>query len=143
MHLLKGVLAYGAIGILIECLFTGTASLLARNWRATCQSYLYMWPIYGLAGILFEWIHDSFHWHWLILAAIYTCLIYAIEFMSGWSLEKLVGRCPWHYGVGRYTPMGLINLKYVGYWFGLSCVFVPISRFLKVVITAGFNAILQ
>ncbi len=132
MDFLHSLLGYGVIGLLIEVFFTGVGSLLHKNWRATCQTYLWMMPIYGLAGIALEAIyHGLHHWPAVPLALVYTFVIYVTEFVSGLILKKLIGRCPWDYGLGNWTPWGLINFKYFPYWFALACCFNPISNFLQ------------
>lgn len=87
--------------------------------------------VYGGAGLALETIHSGLHWHWLPLAFVYLLVIYLIEFSSGWALKRLLGRCPWDYGIGHWTPMGLINLKYAPFWLALACFFNPISAFLQ------------
>jgi uncharacterized membrane protein len=131
LEVLHQFLAYGCLGMLLEVFFTGIGSLLHKNWRATCQTYLWMLPIYGLAGLALQGIHLSLLWHWFPLAFVYLVTIYAIEFTSGWLLEKLIGRCPWHYGLSAWTPLGLINLRYAPFWFILGCFFNPIASFLE------------
>jgi uncharacterized membrane protein len=131
LSLLHQFLAYGVLGMVLEVFFTGVGSLIHKNWRATCQTYLWMLPIYGLAGILLTLIHHGLTWHWFPLAFVYLVVMYGMEFVTGWLLEKLIGRCPWHYGLSAWTPMGLINLKYAPFWFALACGFNPIADFLE------------
>lgn len=134
VELLHRFLAYGFMGLVIEVLFTGAASLLQKNWRATCQTYLWMLPIYGVAGLLLDGLTILLHLHWYWMAPIYTAVIYGLEFISGWLLRKLIGRCPWDYGLSHWTPMGLINLKYLPFWLLLSCAYQPISAWLEKVV---------
>jgi uncharacterized membrane protein len=81
-----------------------------------------MWPVYGLGGVFFEWIH-TFHWYWAINAFAFFCLIYVIEFFVGYLLERLLGKCPWDYGRGRYTIMGLVRIDYAPFWLALALAF--------------------
>lgn len=138
---LEKVFAYGCAGLLIEVFFTGIHSLWTRNWRATSQTYLWMLPLYGFGGVLFEAVYAS-HWPRLLLALLYTVMIYTLEFFSGWALKKLLGRCPWDYGAGKYTPMGLVHLGYAPLWFALAYFFTPVShvlsKLLQVIATGAF-----
>lgn len=118
--LLIRFIIYGALGLQIEVYFTGFRSLIDKNWRATAQTYLWMHPIYGFSALLFDGIHWLVPLHPLLMTFVFTALIYAIEFTSGWVLTKLIGRCPWDYGLSKWTPMGLINFKYLPFWIALS-----------------------
>ena len=130
LDLLRRMFAYGAMGMLVEVFFTGISAIVwQRNWAATGKTYLWMLPIYGLAGVLFDEVKAIGMPFW-VNAPIFVVLIYAIEFTSGWILEKLIGRCPWDYGSGRYTIMGYIRFDYAPFWLGLALLFEPISGFL-------------
>lgn len=114
--LYKGLL-YGCLGLLLEVFFTGFHSLWTRNWRATCQTYLWMWPVYGGTALLLELLHNHLHWPAMLAAVGYLPVIYGAEFGSGWLLEKLIGKCPWHYGNAKWGIMGLVRLDYIGWWY--------------------------
>jgi uncharacterized membrane protein len=117
---LQRFVAYGCLGILVEVLFTGLRSLYRRNWSATSTTHLWMAPIYGLGGWLLELTHYYINCNVLVITEIYVIEIYLIEFCSGWAIKKLIGRCPWDYGVGRFTIMGLIRLDYWPFWYVLA-----------------------
>lgn len=129
--LFQKFIAYGMLGLLVEVLFTGLWSLWHRNWRATAQTYLWMLPIYGGGALVFDWLHHLQLLAPLWMAFIYTLLIYLIEFTSGWVLEKLTGKCPWHYGFGRHTIMGYVRLDYAPFWFALSVFFVFLAPWMQ------------
>lgn len=128
LELFESFVAFGILGLLIEVFFTGIASVLHGDARARCQTYLWMFPVYAGAGLTFSWIDSNLHWHWLAKAPVYTALIYFTEFTSGYVLKRLIGRCPWDYGLSHWTPLGLINLKYLPWWFALACAVRPISQ---------------
>lgn len=115
--------AFGAIGLLIEVVFTGARSLIQKNWKATSVTYLWMWPIYSAAGAIMQALSQSLAWPFWAKAFIYMPVIYGVEALSGWILSKVIGSVPWHYGLSHWTPMGLINLKYAPYWFALALCF--------------------
>lgn len=125
--MLARFVTFGLIGLLIEVFFTGFASLAQKNYRATAQTYLWMLPVYALGGLALDFARDTLHWHYAFMAVVYVGIIYALEFCSGYVLQRLVGRCPWHYGLSHWTPMGLVNLKYLPYWYGLGLLFEPLT----------------
>lgn len=127
LELLQRVFSYGCLGLLVEVFFTGAVSLYRRNWRATSQTYLWMLPIYGLGGVALEAVQNTLQWHWVAMAFVYVPLIFAFEFVSGWILKKLIGRCPWDYGNSRYSVMGLIRLDYAPFWLLVALIFHPVS----------------
>jgi uncharacterized membrane protein len=131
-------LVYGAVGVLIEMLFTGIYSVIIdRNPRAIATSYLWMIPIYGLAGLILETLNRVLYSVWLFAPAM-VIFIYAYEFVWGWVLERLAGKKIWDYGRGKHTIMGYVNFRYLPFWLLLACFFGPMSRFLtKLVQIAG------
>lgn len=106
---------YGCIGLLIEVFFTGLHTVLFdRNYRATCQTYLWMLPIYGAAGTGLGYLHRLLDGVGFIVFA--TLFIYLVEFSTGWVLRHVLGRCPWDYGAARFGIMGLVRLDYLPFW---------------------------
>lgn len=120
--LLQQFFAFGCIGILIEHFFTGIWSVIHGDRRATTTSYLWSFPIYGLGGLQLQWLHDL-GWHPILLALIYVPVIYVNEFIWGFALDKILGKCPWHYGRGKHTIMGYVHLYYAPFWFVLGLAF--------------------
>jgi uncharacterized membrane protein len=129
--LLQKFFVYGCLGLLIEVFFTGVWSLFQKNWKATSQTYLYMLPIYGATALALEGVSEALPWPFYLKALLYVPIIYGIEALSGWLLKKWIGVIPWDYGRARHTPMGLINLKYVGFWLILATAFDPLSLYLR------------
>lgn len=127
LDVLQKIFSYGCLGLLVEVFFTGAVSLYRRNWRATSQTYLWMLPIYGIGGVTLEAIQTTLNWHWFAMAFVYVPLIYAFEFVSGWTLKRIIGRCPWDYGSTRYSVMGLIRLDYAPLWLLVAMLFYPVS----------------
>jgi uncharacterized membrane protein len=133
---------YGCLGILIEFFFTGLSSLIKRHWKATGNSYLWMCPVYGFTALMLEALHEALPWPFYLRALVYVPLIYGVEALSGWTLEKLTGllqrwfggsgggTIPWEYNKSAWAPMGLINLKYSPYWLLLALGFDPLSVWL-------------
>lgn len=134
--LLEKALVYGCLGVLIEFFFTAAGALIRRNWSATGQSYLWMLPIYGFTALALEGISVALPWPFYLKALIYVPIIYGIEALSGWTIYKIIGVIPWDYRRSRWTPMGLINLKYAPFWLVLAMAFDPITSFLSKLLKA-------
>lgn len=136
-------ISYGLLGLLIEVIFTGVYSLFQRHWKATGVTYLPMFFVYGVAGMALEALSESIAWPVPTKALIYVIVIYGTEALSGFLLMKSTGWLqrkfggtgggvvPWEYAKSKFAPMGLVNFKYLPYWYGLALVFDPISSFLK------------
>jgi uncharacterized membrane protein len=135
VHFFERFLAYGALGWCLEVLFTGVSAVLFRHDRsATGQTYLWMLPIYGGAGLLLETLH-----HLLVSAGVgfglrlvaYVVVIYAVEAVSGHTLRRLLGRCPWDYGDARFGVRGLVRLDYAPFWALVGLLFEPVQSVLS------------
>lgn len=114
--MLTRFIIYGITGWCIEVLWTGLGSLLRGDTKMKGWTYLWMFPIYGLAVFL-ESVHNNIrNWPFFIRGAIYTILIFSIEFFTGWLLDKTIGLCPWNYG-SKYSIKGFIRLDYAPLWF--------------------------
>jgi uncharacterized membrane protein len=82
---------YGLLGWCIEVLWTGLGAALKGDIRLRGFTYLWMFPIYGLATLL-EPIHDRIrHWKWVVRGGLWIIVIYAIEYSCGWLLRLLTG----------------------------------------------------
>lgn len=130
MTLLQKFCVYGCLGLLLEVFFTGFHSLITGNRRGTCQTYIWMLPIYALAALSMEQLHDWLRWGVWLNALIYVPLIYLFEFCSGFVLKKFLGRCPWDYGAVKYGIMGLIRLDYAPIWFIVALFFDSICAWI-------------
>jgi uncharacterized membrane protein len=128
---IQKLFAYGCLGVMIEFFFTGVASLLKKNWKATGHSYLWMIPIYGFAALALEGVSEALPWPFYLKALLYVPIIYGVEALSGWALSKLIGHIPWDYQKSKWTPMGLINLTYAPFWLILALAFDPISGWMR------------
>ncbi|MDD3890010.1 MAG: hypothetical protein PHR65_08830, partial [Syntrophomonadaceae bacterium] len=93
--MLTRFIIYGMVGWVTEVVFTGTASLISGSILLSGYTYLWMFPIYGMA-IFLEPLHDQIRTSpWLIRGLIWTAAIFMIEYLSGWVLKNLIGICPW------------------------------------------------
>lgn len=128
--LLEKTLVYGCLGLIIENLFTGIGALVHRDWTAKTRSYLWMLPIYGFTALALEAVSQALIWPFYLKAFVYVPIIYGVEALSGWTIQRLIGTIPWDYHKSAWTPMGLINLKYAPFWLLLAMAFDPITDFL-------------
>jgi hypothetical protein len=127
---------YGAFGWCVEVLWTGLYDSITgvrvdpaepcrvvqltpeERWRLTGHTYLWMFPLYGAGGLVFEPVHDALRGSpWPLRGLIWALLIFAVEYFSGWALRRCTGRCPWDYRYARFHVQGLIRLDYFPLWF--------------------------
>jgi hypothetical protein len=123
-------LSGGVGGLLIEVVFTGLYSLLNGNIKLTCQTSLWMVLVYGTARCLFDYLCVTLHYNRFTMACIYTPLIYFQEFIWGLLFLKVLKKRLWDYGLSHWSPMGLINFRYLPAWFLLALFFDKINYFL-------------
>jgi len=107
------------------------------NWQLPGFTYLWMFPIYGLA-VFFEPIHNQIRsWPILIRGLIWTAAIFTVEYLTGWTLAEVLGRCPWDYtGTTPYQLHGYIRFDYAPVWFVLGIIF---ERIHTVVDSIAYN----
>lgn len=125
-------LLYGFMGWIGEILFTGAGSMLAGSLQLTGHTYLWMFPIYGLAVFL-EPMHDRIRsMPWMVRGTVWAGVFFIIEYLSGWVLKLLIGVCPWDYSLASpYMLDGLIRLDYFPVWFITGLLFEKIHDFLN------------
>jgi uncharacterized membrane protein len=116
---------YGALGCLIEVLWTGLGALKSRNFRLTSNTSLWMFFIYGGAIFLepfFVWLAPL---NFMLRGIVYAILIYAVEFITG-ILLKRANICPWDYSHVRFQVKGVIRADYLPAWIFLGLFFEQI-----------------
>jgi uncharacterized membrane protein len=57
--------------------------------------------------------------------------IFTIEFLTGGLLRLITGACPWDYGSGALSVMGLIRLDYAPLWAVLGLFFEEVCWFMR------------
>ncbi|WP_034430304.1 putative ABC transporter permease [Caldisalinibacter kiritimatiensis] len=122
---------YGLSGLLIEVFWTGFSSLIYGDLTLTGHTYLWMFFIYGLA-IFLEPIHNKIRReNFVVRGFIWTVLIFSIEFLTGFLLDKMIGICPWDYKrSSKLTLYGYIRLDYFPAWFIVGLLFEKYHDFL-------------
>jgi len=125
-------LFYGLIGWSGEIIFTGAGSLLIGSLKLSGHTYLWMFPIYGLAVFL-EPVHKRIRsLPWIIRGTILAGIILLAEYLCGWMLRFTIGICPWDYSLAsRYMVDGLIRLDYFPVWFMTGLLFEKINNFIN------------
>ncbi|MCY1013495.1 hypothetical protein OV079_49805 [Nannocystis pusilla] len=130
------LLVYGVFGWCAEILWTALSALITgvrgdlgddvgllklsreQRLRLLGHTYLWMFPLYGAGGLLFERVHEAIRgWPWLGRGALWIVLIFIVEYVAGAALCRLTGRCPWDYSYSRYHLHGLIRFDYAPVWF--------------------------
>ncbi len=112
----KNYILCGLAGWCMEVLWTGIGSIVSRDLKLTCQTSLWMFPIYGCAAFLIPIMHKIRGKNIFIRGGIYTLCIYAAEYTFGFILTKY-HCCPWDYSNQPGNIHGLINLCYAPLWF--------------------------
>ena len=122
-HTFFMIIVFACLGVTTEVVFTAFMNLI--NQTPLCgkpsvalagMSYVWMLFIYGLIPIIGHYSYDKVKKHNVILRLIiYVTLIYIVEFISGFLLQKITGSCPWHYETG-WQVMGLIRLDFFPVW---------------------------
>ncbi len=122
---------YGLLGWCLEVLWTGLGSLLAGDVRLTAKTYLWMFPIYGMA-VLFEPIHDFIRplplW---ARGTLWMLLFFTVEYLTGWLLKNMLGVIPWDYSYAPFNIHGLIRLDYAPVWFCAGLLYEKVHDWLK------------
>ena len=117
----------------MEVGFTGVSSALIRKDRsATAQTYLWMHPIYGAAGVVLDFLAKRLRrLPRMLRAAAYLPVIYATEYSTGWLLCRFLGKCPWDYGDKGVNLKGFVRLDYAPYWYAAALAFEPAAMKLQ------------
>ena len=108
-------LIYGALGCLMEVLWTGLGALLQKNFKLQATTSIWMFFIYGMVVFFEPLINVIGDWHIFLRGVMYALCIFAAEFAAG-SLLKRADLCPWDYSRSRFHFKGLIRLDYAPAW---------------------------
>ena len=131
MVMMKNFMIFGVLGWCAEILWTGFCSLLMGDVSLTAKTYLWMFPIYGLAGLSLP-LFLLFRKHCSLWQRVgfYVFAIFAAEFVTGWFLQEVTGVCPWDYGDRLFSVRGFIRLDYAPLWAVLGLFFEWVALFL-------------
>ncbi|MCB0367501.1 MAG: hypothetical protein H6624_02535 [Bdellovibrionaceae bacterium] len=115
-------------GVAHEVFWTGLIdSIKHKDRRLKGRSSLWMFPIYGAVVFIVMLVQEYFGSSpWWIRGLLYSFLILAWEYVSGFLVRLIAGVAPWDYsqttedGVGspkRFQIHGLVCLEYAPIWF--------------------------
>lgn len=126
MFMGKRFIVYGLIGWCAEVFWTGLGSLMKGDVKLSAFTYIWMFPIYGLAVFL-EYVHNKIrHMPVLLRGSIYMVIIFTIEYSTGSLLRLVLGVCPWDYSGSPLSINGIIRLDFIPVWFFAGLVFEKI-----------------
>lgn len=119
---------YGLLGWCMEVVWTAIPTHRPIDWSLRGHSYIWMLPIYGLIGPLYEPVHNRLR----RVARPVRALVYAVGFITvetimGTLLKRLTGQCPWDYtGKTRWEIGGVTRLDYAPVWAALGLGLEPL-----------------
>jgi hypothetical protein len=136
---------YGLLGWCAEVVWTALLGFLrTHDVRLAGTSYLWMFPIYGSIAFLYEPLHDWIRSAPLPARALVWSLGFtAVEFASGWAIERVTGQCPWDYVAAgaRFAINPYIRWDYFPLWAAVGLALEPVHDFLVRLTPAIENAL--
>ena len=108
---------YSFLGIGVEVFFTSIHDYIkTRDIAFRGRSYLWMFPIYGVLGIIIGPLYDSLiKVPFIFRGLIYMVVIFAGEFIYGYLLKLILKKCPWEYK-SKWAVLGIVRLDYLPFW---------------------------
>lgn len=117
------LLFFGCFGVATEIVFVAFSNLIFNTplwdeplWSLTGKTYVWMLPIYMLIPVLGKPLMTKMRPYSLVVRLFtYAFSIFFIEFLSGFALEMITGKCPWEYTSGWHV-CGYIQLEFLPAW---------------------------
>lgn len=114
------VALYTVFGWAVEVFFTGIFSAIGGDIAATGQTYLWMFPVWGFGGLVFEkvalFLKNGKARLWLRVF-VYTSGLMMVEYASGLAITVFTGTVPWDYSLDtQYHLDGLVRYDYLPFW---------------------------
>ncbi|XP_066998453.2 transmembrane protein 229B [Anabrus simplex] len=130
---------YGLHGLFIEVIFTaGWEYVVNKNWKLPGCSSVWSLAIYGISGLVMEYMHICMKRRapLLLRGLAYLLWVYMWEYTTG-SLLSMFHACPWNYSQFDYNVHGLITFEYAPLWYIVSlvmekCVITQLPSLIKV-----------
>ena len=121
-------LIYGLLGWCVEIVWTALPKGRPVDWALPGHTYLWMLPIYGLLGPLYEPLHARLRGRpWPLRALAYAVGFIGVETITGLLLRRLLRRVPWDYtGRSRWQVGGVTRFDYAPLWAGLGLALEPL-----------------
>lgn len=117
------LLFFGCFGMSTEIFFVAINNLIFNTplwdeplWSLTGKTYVWMLPIYMLIPVVGGKMMKALKSYPLLLRLLlYALAIFFVEFVSGFILEQITGKCPWKYTDG-WNVCGYIKLEFLPAW---------------------------
>src|SRR3989338_3054874 len=112
------ILFFALLGMGLENIWTGIYGFI-KNRDVTLRGYSNVWvlPVYGIGAWAFGFFIGVLqNAAWWVRGLIYVVLIYAIDYLANFTIERWTGANPWPYE-GRLHINHRINLAYFPLWF--------------------------
>ena len=115
-NFVKSFLKCGITGWCLEIIYTALGSLRRRRFSLKGTTSLWMFPIYGSAGLLTPLFRLLTNFPAYVRGSIYAVCIFTAEYLSGRFLTKRE-LCPWSYENCRWRIRDVIRLDFFPNWF--------------------------
>lgn len=120
---------YGLLGMNMEIFWTGLSGIRFHSKNLIGHTSVWMFFVYGLAVVVLEPVHNLISdQNWFFRGCVYTMLIFAIEFTTGYLL-RIFGIEAWNYTT-PLSILGLIRLDYAPAWFIAGMIFEQLHNLL-------------
>ena len=134
-------LLFGLFGWCTEIVFTALyglgEALVARrrvDWALPGTSYLWMLPIYGGGGLLFERAYAVVaELPWPVRGGLYMIGCFVVEYTTGLAIKLVTGKIPWDYSHARFHLHGLIRWDYAPAWFAFGLVLEKVMAWIHAI----------
>lgn len=117
----------GFIGWCMECFWTGLGSFTKKDRQLTCNTSIWMFPIYGLAAFVAPISKLLKNKCTLVRGGVYTFCIFVAEYSSGCILKRHKA-CPWDYSKAKLNYKGVIRLDFAPLWFLVGLLYEKILK---------------
>ena len=122
------VAGFVMVGVTLEIFFTSIVDFMRnKDVRLPGVSYLWMFPIYAVVPLFFILGLMLFPGLSIFIRALfYMLMFYLWEYISGYTIKKIVGKSPWDYSNHKirihrrnYSTNlhGLVCLEYAPIWY--------------------------
>lgn len=127
-NILYRFLLCGFAGWSMECLWTGIHTMITTADKTLpCRSSIWMFPIYGMAALIYPLSNILKGKSIITRGGIYTILIFLVEFGTG-TVLNFFQVCPWNYSEAKLQIRGVIRLDYAPIWFGVGLFYEKLLR---------------
>jgi hypothetical protein len=137
------VLFYACLGVAAEIVFTAACAKAGlrltpdlddaparRSWRLKGHSFIWMFPIYGVGLLGFEYVHDALRaTPWMVRGLTYVAALFLVEYAAGAALTRLTGARVWRW-IGPGAIHGHIHLAMAPVWFAATLALEPLHDLL-------------